>query len=59
MEKLRRRLQEAEDTINAIREGHVEALVVSGPEGEVPPPVVRDRHDREVDARHSERPPHL
>jgi PAS domain S-box-containing protein len=34
IEKLRRRLQEAEDTINAIREGHVEALVVSGPEGE-------------------------
>ena len=31
---LRRRLQEAEDTINAIREGHVEALVVSAPEGE-------------------------
>ena len=34
MEELRRRLQEAEDTINAIREGHVEALVVSAPEGE-------------------------
>ena len=34
MEDLRRRLQEAEDTINAIREGHVEALVVSAPEGE-------------------------
>ena len=31
---LRRRLQEAEDTINAIRDGHVEALVVSAPEGE-------------------------
>jgi PAS domain S-box-containing protein len=34
IEELRRRLQEAEDTINAIREGHVEALVVSAPEGE-------------------------
>ncbi len=34
MEEVRRRLQEAEDTINAIREGHVEALVVSAPEGE-------------------------
>src|SRR5690242_8838223 len=31
---LRRRLQEAEDTINAIRDGHVEALVVSAPDGE-------------------------
>jgi PAS domain S-box-containing protein len=31
---LRRRLREAEDTINAIREGHVEALVVSAPDGE-------------------------
>src|SRR4051812_5176810 len=31
---LRRRLQEAEDTITAIREGHVEALVVSGADGE-------------------------
>jgi len=34
MRDLRRRLQEAEDTINAIRNGHVEALVVSAPEGE-------------------------
>jgi signal transduction histidine kinase/ActR/RegA family two-component response regulator len=34
IEELRRRLQEAEDTINAIRDGHVEALVVSAPEGE-------------------------
>jgi PAS domain S-box-containing protein len=34
MKELRRRLQEAEDTINAIREGHVEALVVSAPDGE-------------------------
>ncbi|HXD73056.1 MAG TPA: hypothetical protein VN628_04945, partial [Vicinamibacterales bacterium] len=31
---LRQRLQEAEDTINAIRDGHVEALVVSTPYGE-------------------------
>jgi PAS domain S-box-containing protein len=34
MKDLRRRLQEAEDTIDAIREGHVEALVVSAAEGE-------------------------
>ena len=34
IEELQRRLQEAEDTINAIRDGHVEALVVSAPEGE-------------------------
>ena len=34
MEDLRRRLKEAEDTINAIRDGHVEALIVSAPEGE-------------------------
>lgn len=34
VDDLRRRLQEAEDTINAIRDGHVEALVVSGPDGE-------------------------
>ena len=34
LEDLRRRLQEAEDTINAIRDGHVEALVVSAPDGE-------------------------
>ena len=34
MEALRRRLQEAEDTIDAIRQGHVEALVVTAPEGE-------------------------
>jgi PAS domain S-box-containing protein len=32
--ELRRRLQEAEDTISAIRDGHIEALVVSSPEGE-------------------------
>ena len=34
MEDLRRRLREAEDTITAIREGHVEALVVTAPDGE-------------------------
>lgn len=34
VEQLRRRLQEAEDTINAIRDGHVEALVVRASEGE-------------------------
>jgi len=34
VEDLRRRLQEAEDTINAIREGHVEALVVNTRDGE-------------------------
>ena len=34
IEDLRRRLQEAEDTITAIREGHVEALVVQGADGE-------------------------
>jgi PAS domain S-box-containing protein len=32
--RLRRRLQEAEDTLNAIRDGHVEALVVRSAEGE-------------------------
>jgi PAS domain S-box-containing protein len=32
--QLRRRLQEAEDTITAIRDGHVEALVVNTAEGE-------------------------
>jgi PAS domain-containing protein len=34
VDDLRRRLQEAEDTINAIRDGHVEALVVSTSDGE-------------------------
>ena len=34
IKELRRRLQEAEDTINAIREGHVDALIVSAPDGE-------------------------
>jgi PAS domain S-box-containing protein len=34
VERLRQRLQEAEDTINAIHHGHVEALVVRAPEGE-------------------------
>lgn len=32
--RLRRRLQEAEDTLQAIREGQVEALVVQSPDGE-------------------------
>src|SRR5271163_3097686 len=32
--ELRRRLQEADETLNAIREGEVDALVVSGPAGE-------------------------
>src|SRR5271170_2651552 len=34
LDELRRRLQEAEETLNAIREGEVDALVVSGPDGE-------------------------
>src|SRR4051812_11757113 len=34
IKEMRRRLQEAEDTIDAIRHGHVEALVVSAPEGD-------------------------
>ena len=34
LRRLRQRLQEAEETLRAIREGHVEALVVSGLEGE-------------------------
>jgi len=34
LQRLRRRLQEAEDTLNAIRDGHVEALVVHAPGGE-------------------------
>ncbi len=32
--KLRRRLAEAEETLNAIRKGDVDALIVSGPQGE-------------------------
>ena len=32
--ELRLRLEEAEDTLNAIRRGEIDALVVSGPEGE-------------------------
>jgi signal transduction histidine kinase/CheY-like chemotaxis protein len=32
--ELEKRLQEAEDTLDAIRLGHVDALVVQGPEGE-------------------------
>jgi PAS domain S-box-containing protein len=34
LEELRRRLQEAEETLQAIRSGEVDALVVSSPEGE-------------------------
>ena len=34
IQRLRRRLQEAEDTLAAIRDGHIEALVVHSPDGE-------------------------
>lgn len=34
LEELRQRLQEAEETLDAIRSGEVDALVVSGPSGE-------------------------
>ncbi|HLI80836.1 MAG TPA: PAS domain-containing sensor histidine kinase [Candidatus Binataceae bacterium] len=34
LDELRRRLQEAEETLEAIRGGEVDALVVAGPEGE-------------------------
>src|ERR1700730_16559703 len=34
LEELRQRLQEAEETLDAIRNGEVDALVVSGPAGE-------------------------
>jgi PAS domain S-box-containing protein len=34
LDELRRRLQEAEETLSAIRSGEVDALVVSGPAGE-------------------------
>jgi PAS domain S-box-containing protein len=34
LDELRRRLQEAEETLDAIRSGEVDALVVNGPEGE-------------------------
>ena len=33
--ELRRRLEEAEDTLRAIRSGEVDAMVIDGPEGEV------------------------
>jgi diacylglycerol kinase family enzyme len=33
--ELRRRLEEAEDTLHAIRTGEVDALVIGGPDGEV------------------------
>src|SRR5690242_8657932 len=35
LDELRQRLEEAEDTLRAIRSGEVDALVVDGPEGEV------------------------
>ena len=35
IDELRRRLEEAEETLRAIREGEVDALVVDGPRGEV------------------------
>ena len=35
MSELRRRLEDAEETLRAIREGEVDALVVDGPQGEV------------------------
>jgi PAS domain S-box-containing protein len=34
MQRLRSRLREAEDTLKAIRDGHVDALVVDSPDGE-------------------------
>jgi len=34
LDELRRRLREAEETLNAIRDGEVDALVASGPSGE-------------------------
>src|SRR3954470_507919 len=34
VESLRRRLREAEDTLQAIREGHIDALVLQTPDGE-------------------------
>src|ERR1041385_3990239 len=33
--RLQRRLEEAEETLRAIREGEVDALVIEGPQGEV------------------------
>src|SRR6185369_11112775 len=33
--ELQRRLEEAEETLRAIREGEVDALVIDGPQGEV------------------------
>src|ERR1051326_1290537 len=35
IEELRRRLEEAEDTLRAIRNGEVDALVIDDPQGEV------------------------
>src|SRR4030095_2779982 len=35
IDELRRRLEEAEETLRAIREGEVDALVIDAPQGEV------------------------
>ena len=35
MDELQRRLEEAEETLRAIREGEVDALVIDAPQGEV------------------------
>src|ERR1044071_5064348 len=35
VDELQRRLEEAEETLRAIREGEVDALVIDGPQGEV------------------------
>src|SRR3954470_18628614 len=35
IDELQRRLDEAEDTLRAIRQGEVDALVIDGPQGEV------------------------
>ena len=35
MPELQRRLEEAEETLRAIRQGEVDALVIDGPKGEV------------------------
>src|SRR5690349_25140147 len=35
IDELQRRLEEAEETLRAIREGEVDALVIDGPQGEV------------------------
>src|SRR6187397_2482803 len=35
IDELKRRLEEAEETLRAIRQGEVDALVIDGPQGEV------------------------